>query len=68
MKEQAFEGLQFYRCTLCGTVVSRWDIKKHQGCPKCGNTKIKTTDLGLFEKAVQILKHPALWRWEDAGK
>ena len=57
------EGKQFYRCTLCNGVVSDWDIQKYKGCPKCKNNKIKPSDLSFTEKIVQIIKHPAVWRW-----
>lgn len=61
------EGLQFYRCVLCNRVVSPWDIQEHHGCAHCGNNKIKPSDLTLWEKIIQILKHPAIWRWTDAS-
>lgn len=61
------EGIQFYRCTLCGTAVSPWDIQEKRGCPKCSNNKIKPSDLSLWEKAVQIVKHPRVWRWGNAA-
>jgi hypothetical protein len=57
------EGTQFYRCMLCTTVVSPWDIREVHGCPKCAGTKVKPTNLSLFEKIVQILKHPNLRSW-----
>lgn len=60
------EGIPFYRCTLCGHVVSVWDIQKSKGCPKCSNNKLKNTDLSLWEKIVEIVKHPKVWRWNDA--
>jgi predicted Zn-ribbon and HTH transcriptional regulator len=60
------EGIQFYRCTLCGTVVSPWDIQESKGCPKCKNNKIIATELSVWEKIVQIYKHPKVWGWEDA--
>jgi DNA-directed RNA polymerase subunit RPC12/RpoP len=59
----AKEGLLFYRCVLCGTVVSQWDIDKHHGCANCGNVRVRPTDLSLWEKVVQIVKHPAVWKW-----
>lgn len=61
------QGLPFYRCTLCHTVVSVWDIREKKGCPKCSCNKIKPTDLSLEEKMVQIFKHPAIWRWKRAS-
>jgi phage FluMu protein Com len=59
------EGKQFYRCVLCGTVVSEWDIQESKGCPKCKNNKIKPTELSLVEKVIQIMKHPRIWRWNE---
>lgn len=53
----------FYRCVLCGTVVSQWDIDEHRGCRKCGNSRIRPSNLSLWEKIVQILKHPKIWTW-----
>jgi len=61
------EGKQFYRCMLCNRVVSDWDIQEHYGCPKCKNNKIKPTDLTLWEKLVQIIKHPKIWRWNETA-
>lgn len=55
-------GKGFYRCVYCHAVVSEWDIK-NGGCQKCGQTKIAPADLTLWEKLVQIIKHPAIWRW-----
>lgn len=57
--------IQFYRCGSCNRVVSRWDIKKTHGCPKCQGNKIRPSNLTLKEKAVQIWKHPKIWRWGD---
>ena len=53
----------FYRCVLCTNVVSEWDLKKHQACPKCGNPRIRPSNLSFFEKLVQVIKHPAVWKW-----
>ena len=67
MSEEHFQegdGLCFYRCVLCGSVVSPWDIKEHKGCKKCGGTKIKPTNVSLIEKIVQIFLHPLVWKWE----
>lgn len=58
------EGLQFYRCEMCHGVVNLWDIKKG-GCPKCGGMRLRGTNLTLWEKVVQIVKHPKVWRWGD---
>ncbi len=57
------EGKTFYRCTLCTTVVSQWDIESGDGCPKCAGTKVQETNLSLWEKMVQIFKHPKIWTW-----
>ena len=58
------KGLTFYRCTLCHGVVSVWDIKKG-GCHKCGGVRIMPSALSLWEKLVQIVKHPRVWEWPD---
>jgi len=60
------DGLQFYRCILCGSVVSPWDVKKHHGCGKCGNARIRPSELSAWEKIVQICRHPAVWKWKEA--
>lgn len=59
------EGLIFYRCDLCGGVVSEWDAQDGGCCPKCAGTKIRITKLSLWEKITQILKHPKLWKWVE---
>lgn len=59
------DGLLFYRCTLCTSVVSKWDIRKHKACPKCANPRIKPTNLSWFEKLVQIIRHPKVWEWKN---
>jgi hypothetical protein len=59
------EGLLFYRCYLCRSVVSKWDVEEHFACPKCGHTKVSPGNLTLWEKVVQIVKHPLLWRWDE---
>lgn len=59
------KGLLFYRCTLCTKAVSKWDIVKHKGCPKCANPRIKPTNLSLLEKLVQLVKHPKVWEWNN---
>lgn len=64
-EEEEGPGLLFYRCVLCTSVVSKWDIKKHHGCPKCGNPRIKPSNLSLWEMFVQILKHPKVWTWNE---
>lgn len=57
------QGTQFYRCMLCSNVVSKWDIHEHHGCSRCGNTRIRPSDLSWWEKIVQVLKHPKVWAW-----
>ena len=57
------EGLQFYRCVLCCTPVSPWDIKEHHGCSKCGGSKVSPSNLSRWEKIVQVVKHPKVWAW-----
>jgi DNA-directed RNA polymerase subunit RPC12/RpoP len=56
-------GTLFYRCILCGSVVSKWDLEEHQGCGKCGHRRLRPSNLSIWEKAVQIFKHPMVWRW-----
>ena len=58
-------GLMFYRCCLCNKILSKWDIEEHFSCPKCGHAKISPSNLSLWEKIVQICKHPAIWKWSD---
>lgn len=62
-REDEGKGLLFYRCCLCGGVVSKWDIKEHKGCPKCAHAKIRPSNLSLWEKVVQVFKHPKVWEW-----
>jgi hypothetical protein len=57
------EGLEFYRCTLCHSVVSIWDIREKGKCRTCSGVRIMPTDLSLWEKIVQIVKHPKIWEW-----
>lgn len=57
------EGLQFYRCILCGCVVSPWNVRAGEGCPKCAGSRITPTNLSFLEKIVQIVKHPKVWSW-----
>ena len=61
------KGLMFYRCMLCSSVVSIWDIKKG-GCPKCAGTRVRPTNLSFMEKLRQILKHPKVWTWKEAAE
>lgn len=61
------EGVLFYRCTLCTKVVSPWDIVDIGCCKNCGCTKISPTNLSLWEKIVQVVKHPKVWEWNNAG-
>lgn len=59
-------GLPFYRCTLCQSVVSAWDIyQPPYGCPKCGAARVSPTNLSFMEKIVQLVKHPAWWKWDE---
>jgi NAD-dependent SIR2 family protein deacetylase len=61
------KGLPFYRCVLCGTVVSNWDIYyEPHSCPKCGGARVKPTNLGWWETIVQIWKHPKVWTWDES--
>ena len=61
------EGLIFYRCLLCGKAVSIWDIKEVKGCSKCGNVRIRPSNLSFFEKIAQIVKHPKIWDWKNVS-
>jgi DNA-directed RNA polymerase subunit RPC12/RpoP len=63
--EEKDDGLPFYRCILCGGIVSVWDIKKSYGCPKCKGTRVKPTDMSFVEKMIQVIKHPAVWKWKE---
>ena len=58
-------GIQFYRCVLCRGVVSPWDIKELSGCPRCKNVRVVMSDLNLWEKIVQVFKHPKVWEWGE---
>lgn len=59
-------GLPFFRCVLCRGVVSMWDIYGNDHvCPKCGGARISPTNLSLWEKAVQLMKHPKIWDWHE---
>lgn len=57
-------GIKFYRCLLCHSVVSPWDIEREHCCPKCGQTKVSPSNLSFLEKIVQIIKHPRVWKWD----
>lgn len=56
-------GTPFYRCILCTHVISPWDLRTHHGCPRCAGTKLKPSNLSIWEKLVQIVKHPLIWKW-----
>lgn len=56
------EGTAFYRCVLCNTVVSPWDINAG-GCTNCASKKITPANLTLWEKLVQVVRHPKVWIW-----
>lgn len=58
--------MTFYRCHLCSGVVSQWDIKEYGACPRCSTVKVSPTNLTFWEKVVQILKHPLVWRWRES--
>jgi hypothetical protein len=57
-------GLQFYRCLTCMGVINRWDIMEG-GCKKCGGVRVVGTNLSLWEKMIQIFKHPMIWKWGE---
>jgi len=46
----------FYRCHLCHSVLSPWDLKQ-TSCPVCGGSKVSPTNLTIWEKIVQIAKN-----------
>lgn len=58
------EGTPFYRCTMCSSVVSPWDIEKG-GCQTCNGSRIRPTNLSFREKLQQLLKHPKVWKWPE---
>jgi len=58
-------ALQFYRCVLCHRVVSLFDLREKLGCRHCGHAKVSPTNLTLWEKLVQIAKHPKVWTWKN---
>ena len=64
MGNEEQEGLSFYRCCLCKRVVNAWDLNKHRACAHCGHPRISPTNLTLWEKLVQIIKHPKVWKWK----
>lgn len=57
-------ALVFYRCSLCTRVISLFDLRKYRACPFCGHSKISPTNLTLWEKLIQIVKHPRVWEWK----
>ena len=59
------EEIRFYRCMLCGKVVNQWEISSGEGCSRCGGKQVAPSDLGWWEKIVQIAKHPNVWAWKD---
>lgn len=63
MTNEEGRGVLFYRCNLCTRPVSPWDVDRYHGCPYCGHTKIRPTNLTLWEKLVQILRKPDVWNW-----
>jgi hypothetical protein len=65
MSDGTFDGLVFYRCELCRGIISPWDLKKNEGCQKCGQRRVRLSNLTLFEKLVQLCKHPKFWEWKN---
>lgn len=55
--------VMFFRCMGCGKVAAPWEIKKHGSCPQCAGGKFRPTNLSFWEKLVQIIKRPAVWKW-----
>ncbi|MDD5189453.1 MAG: hypothetical protein PHE50_00240 [Dehalococcoidales bacterium] len=58
------DALTFYRCMLCHRIVSLFDLREYKGCAHCGHMKIAPCNLTLWEKLVQIAKHPKVWEWK----
>ena len=67
MNQEHFEGegVGFYRCVICSTVIPPWTLREEGCCPHCGGHRVKPTNLGLWEKVVQVAKRPAVWRWRE---
>lgn len=59
------DGLMFYRCRLCHRIVSLFDLREHHACPYCKHATMSPTNLTLWEKLVQIVKHPKVWTWKN---
>lgn len=57
--------IKFYRCMGCTAVVAPWDVKETGGCRKCGGGRLRLTNLSWWEKLVQMIRRPAIWRWSD---
>lgn len=56
----------FYRCVLCGRMVSPWDIFRDDGkhgCRKCNGVRVTPTNLSFFEKIRAICEKPKVWTW-----
>ena len=62
--ESKWEGLEFYRCRTCHRVVNVWDLKKHNACPYCGGAHFQYTNLTMWEKVKEVVKHPKFWEWK----
>lgn len=60
-----WDGMPFFRCTMCGKVINLWDLAEGKGCTKCGNSHCRPTNLGIIEMIVQMWKHPRIWEWQD---
>jgi len=59
-----FKPIIFYRCVACNCAVSIWDIEKYRACPKCAAGTIRPTNLRLYEKIIQLIKHPNPKEWK----
>lgn len=59
------DGLTFYRCLLCSGVVSVWDIRTHGACRRCNSVRVRPSDLTIWEKLGQVIRHPRVWEWKN---
>ncbi len=57
--ENGFEGTgaAYYRCVTCRGLVTETDIALG-GCQKCGGRKLVPTNLTIWEKICELVKHP----------
>ena len=60
------KGAAYFRCLLCGRPVSPLDLDQSHGCAHCGHTRIRPSDLTLWEKVLEVLRNPKILKY--AGK